>query len=301
MQGKKTSKQEILRCLSGYVENSPERYELVLDLPAIRVKAPRETETALVIGGSEGWTEMITMMLGENLADAVICGADSAALDPNTIMRTGLAMNRGEKGILFICGNNEQEKDNFLYADSLLDEVDIRSKVAFSCQHPMEPSEGVELFLTGNMLFSVKVAGAAASCDKPLEEIDKLVRQTRNNSSGIKMYLGEKYSLRKEVEQTLFLLLNETGIRKGDTVCAFMSGFGMLGNAELNLASTYLRAGLQKKGILLHDLVLSPITQACSGAALGIALFCASDELLRYYDMPCRAQFFERAGVGAQS
>ena len=280
------------------MENDPDRYELVLDLPAIKTKGPREAKTAVVIGGSRGWMDMIALMLGENLADVVLCGSDSASLDPNSIMRAGLAVNSGEKGILFLCSNDEQEMENFLYADSLLDEADIRSKVVFTRLSTAEPKEGIELHLTGNELFSVKVAGAAAACGRSLEEIYRLVRETRNYSNGIKVYLPEKYSLKNEVERIVFLLLNETTIQKGDTVCACMSGFGGIGYAELCVASGYVRKILSKKGIRLHDIVLSPISDGCCETALGFSLFRTNAELLEYYDKPCRAQFFQRGGKG---
>ena len=287
-------KQGVLQSLQSYAENNKESVERILDLPALKVRAIPQNKTAIVVGGSENWMAMLMMMLGENLADAVICGANSEELNPNMIMRTGLSVNSGEGGVLFICSDDKQEKENFLYADSLLDEVDIRCKVAFSRHNPIGARTDEESYLIGSEFFMVKIASAAAASGKSLSEIYQLARETRNYSNGICASLEDGKTLRNVVEQMLFCLLSETRIRKGDIVCVCMSSFGNFPYAGLCAASGYLRQILRNKGIQIHDIVLVPTADWAERNGLGIALLWTNESLREYYDAPCRARFFQK-------
>ncbi len=289
------NRDKLMQSLRGYVEACGDAYELVPNLPVVRVRRRQRNKTALVIGGSRCWMSMLMLMLGDNLADAVICGTDPSALDPNSIMRAGLSVNNGEGGILYICSDNEQEKQNFLYADGLLDEADIRSKVVFSRNVSTVPEENAEIYLTGNELLAVKIAGAACSRGESLEQTYEITREARNGCYGIKTRLDTgRSTLKANVDRILYTLLSETHTRKGDAVCLCMSGFGSLDYATLCAISSLLRQGMQERGVRVHDIVLSPVTEEGEGAGVGVTLMAVNERLIEYYDLPCSARFFRR-------
>ena len=89
------------------------------------------------------------------------------------------------------------------------------------------------------------------------------------------------------MEEMVRVLLEESKITKGDTVCTYVNGLGSTTLMELMIMNRKLALILREKGIRVHDMDVNSLVTTMEMAGASISLLKLDDELRKYYDMPC--------------
>jgi dihydroxyacetone kinase len=269
------------------------------------------------------------MFLGENLADAAACGDIFASPDPNTIMKTVMSVQRG-KGVLFIYGNYAGDKLNFDMAVEFLQDLGVSCKtvrvwddVASAPKDRTTDRRGI-----AGDVFVIKIGGAVTGAGLPLEEAYRVTAKARDNTYSIGVALsggtipgetkpsfelpddeiefgmgvhGEpgikriKLQPADEIVDTLVeKILEDSGIKSGNTVCTLVNGLGSTTLSELFIMNRRLGKVLQEKGIALHDMDVNSYITCQEMAGASITLFKMDEELQNYFDMPCWSPYYSR-------
>ena len=181
---------------------------------------------------------------------------------------------------------------------------------------------------SAGIFFCTKIAGAAAAQGLSLKETYYIAREaralTKSISVGVRsgktqqelnsilempadLELGlgssreqecRKISFRTEkdfVERIAFHLLCESRIRPGDTICAYISGIGGVCFSDLCRVSFLLHQVLEEKKMRIYDTVINPIPFKSNTLGVTVSLMRLPDEMMPYYDAPCRALYYEKA------
>ena len=287
-----------------------------------------EGKTALLVGGGSGHEPMFGFFLGENLADASANGNIFTSPDPNTIVRTAKAAERGA-GVLFLYGNYEGDKLNFDRAAAVLAEegiptrtVRIRDDIASAPKERKEDRRGI----AGDVLM-VRIAGAACA-RLPLDEAFRVVRKANDSLFTVGVALkgttipGQKEPLftlppdemeyglgihgepgarrirmqtADEITDTLVRdLLAESGIGEGDRVVSYVNGLGSTTLMELLIINRRLSALLADKGVLVRGMDVGSYVTSMEMAGASISLMKLDDELEALYRLPCRSPYYTR-------
>lgn len=312
----------------GFLAAYGKEYESVSGVNGLVRKKIPEGKTALVIGGGSGHEPMFGFFLGENLADAAANGNVFASPDPVTITKTAQAANRGA-GVMFLYGNYSGDNLNFDKAVENLEREGIPTKtvrvwddIASAPKERITDRRGI----AGDVLM-LKIAGAACA-QLPLEEAYRVAVKARDNLYSIGVGLegatipgqaepiftlsaeemeyglgihGEPGIQRQtmqsadEIAKTLLeSILMDSGIRAGDTVCTYVNGLGSTTMMELMILNRKLSLLLKEKGILVHDMDVNSLVTTMEMAGASISVMKMDEELLHYYDMPCRSPYYTK-------
>lgn len=287
-----------------------------------------EGKTALVIGGGSGHEPMFGFFLGENLADAAANGNVFASPDPVTITKTAETADRGA-GVMFLYGNYAGDNLNFDKAAENLEKEGIHSRtvrvmddVASAPKERYTDRRGI----AGDVLM-LKIAGAACA-EMPLEEAYRVATKARNNLFTVGVGLegatipGQKepiFTLPADemeyglgihgepgierikmqgadeiVEKLVDVILADSGIGAGDTVCTYVNGLGSTTMMELMIMNRKLALILKEKGILVHDMDVNSLVTTMEMAGASISLMKMDEELIRLYDKPCSSPYYTK-------
>ncbi len=97
------------------------------------------------------------------------------------------------------------------------------------------------------------------------------------------------------VTELVAAILEESGIQAGDTVCTYVNGLGSTTLMELMIMNRKLKLLLEEKGILIHDMDVNSLVTTMEMAGASISIMKMDQELLHYYDMPCRSPYYTKA------
>jgi len=304
----------IQKALEGFAGAHADSFERVYDTNAVKLKNHRRNDIAVVLGGAAGIEPMLAAMLMEGTADAAVFGTGVSEPDPNSIMRTALSVGAGE-GILFIC-DKLREKDSFMCAEGLLEEAHIDSElIAVGDDMASDISNGRGT--TAGKLLIARIAKAVVSGGGSLKETYAIARKARNLTKSINMGISRSHSAQKItslfespesieygmglngepgqrnlnaqsmtqiVDYVAFLLKGASGLRNGDSICTYLSGFGDIGLLDLYIFNNCLAESLKKQGIRIHGMQINPVPQESSGRGMTVTFMLLDDELERYYD-----------------
>lgn len=293
----------------------------------VRKEIP-EGKTALVIGGGSGHEPMFGFFLGDNLADAAANGNVFASPDPVTIRKTAEAANRGA-GVLFLYGNYAGDNLNFDRAAADLEKEGIPVKtvrvwddIASAPKERITDRRGI----AGDVLM-LKIAGAACA-QLDLEEAYRVSAKARDNLYSIGVGIegatipgqkepiftlppdemeyglgihGEPGIKRLKMETAdeiatnlVHAILEESGIKAGDTVCTYVNGLGSTTLMELMILNRKLALLLAEAGVVVHDMDVNSLVTTMEMAGASISIMKMDEELLKYYDMPCRSPYYTK-------
>ena len=312
----------------GFLYAFGDQFEAVPGVNGFIKKNIPDGKTALVIGGGSGHEPIFGFFLGENLADASANGNVFASPDPVTIQTVAEAADRGA-GVLFVYGNYAGDNLNFDKAVERLEAKGIRTKtvrvrddVVSAPRERYDDRRGI-----AGDYFVLKVAGAA--CAKlDLEEAFRITQKAAWNTFTVGVGLqgaslpghsepiftlpaeemeyglgihGEpgirRIRLEKAddiVDNLVDVILQDSGIKEGDTVCTYVNGLGSTTLMELMIMNRRLAILLKEKNIKVHDMQVDRLVTTMEMAGASISLMKLDDEIREYYDVPCSSPYFTK-------
>ncbi len=312
----------------GFLFAFGDRFEAVPGVNGFVKKDIPDGKTALVIGGGSGHEPIFGFFLGDNLADASANGNVFASPDPVTIQTVAEAAERGA-GVLFVYGNYAGDNLNFDTAVEKLEQkgiptrtVRVRDDVVSAPRERYEDRRGI-----AGDFFVLKVAGAACA-ELPLEDAFRVTQKAADNTFTVGVGLqgaslpGQKdpiftlpademeYGLgihgepgikriRLEtadeiVSNLLEVILADSGIKAGDSVCSYVNGLGSTTLMELMIMNRKLALLLREKGISVHDMHVDRLVTTMEMAGASISLLKLDEELQKYYDAPCSSPYYTK-------
>ena len=312
----------------GFLAAFGEKFAAVPGVNGLVKKDIPMGKTALVIGGGSGHEPMFGFFLGENLADASASGNVFASPDPVTIAKTAKAAHRGA-GVLFLYGNYAGDNLNFDKAAEELEKdgvptrtVRVWDDIASAPKERIRDRRGI-----GGDVLMLKIAGAACSV-LALDEAYRVTAKARDHlySIGVavegatipgqkapiftlppdEMEYGlgihgepgiERIKMRTADEiaaRLLEAILEDSGIKAGDTVCTYVNGLGSTTLMELMILNRALSLLLRRYGISVHDMDVNSLVTSMEMAGASISVMKMDEELIRYYDMPCSSPYYKK-------
>lgn len=322
--------------MEGYISAYGRYYEKHPEVNGVILRQRRKDKVALVIGGGSGHEPLFSGFVGKGLADAAACGNIFASPDPNTVYKTGKAVNQG-KGIIFVYGCYAGDNLNFDMGEEFLNDegiptahVRVWDDVASAPKDRIEDRRGI-----AGDVFVIKVAGAACDAGLSLEEVTKVTEKARDNTKTIGVATapaqlpgidkpifelpegeieygmglhGERGVLRTTwqdadvlVEKMYGQIMEDAGIQAGDEVCVLVNGLGSTTITELAIAYRKVKKLLDKDKIKVHDADLNSYCTSQEMGGFSITLFKLDEELKGYYDMPCYCPFYAKGELTGAS
>ncbi len=309
----------IQKALEGFAGAHADCFERVYDTNAVKLRNHRQNDIAIVLGGTSGIEPMLAAMLMEGTADAAAFGTGVSEPDPNSIMRAALSVGAG-KGVLFIC-DKLREKDSFMCAEGLLEEAHIDSEL-IAMGDDMAADIGNGRGTTAGKLLIARIARAVVNQGGSLKEAYATARKARNLTKSINMGVSKSHSAQKItslfespesieygmglngepgqrnpdahsmtqiVDHVVFLLKGAIGLRNGDSICTYLSGFGDVGLLDLYIFNHCLVESLKKQGISIHGMQINPVPQESCGRGMTVSFMLLDKELERTCDAAQRA------------
>ena len=322
--------------MEGYISAYGRYYEKHPEVNGVILRQRRKDKVALVIGGGSGHEPLFSGFVGKGLADAAACGNIFASPDPNTVYKTGKAVNQG-KGVIFVYGCYAGDNLNFDMGEEFLNDegiptahVRVWDDVASAPKDRIEDRRGI-----AGDVFVIKVAGAACDAGLSLEEVTKVTEKARDNTKTIGVATapaqlpgidkpifelpegeieygmglhGERGVLRTTwqdadvlVEKMYGQIMEDAGIQAGDEVCVLVNGLGSTTITELAIAYRKVKKLLDKDKIKVHDADLNSYCTSQEMGGFSITLFKLDEELKGYYDMPCYCPFYAKGELTGAS
>ncbi len=322
--------------MEGYISAYGRYYEKHPEVNGVILRQRRKDKVALVIGGGSGHEPLFSGFVGKGLADAAACGNIFASPDPNTVYKTGKAVNQG-KGVIFVYGCYAGDNLNFDMGEEFLNDegiptahVRVWDDVASAPKDRIEDRRGI-----AGDVFVIKVAGAACDAGLSLEEVTKVTEKARDNTKTIGVATapaqlpgidkpifelpegeieygmglhGERGVLRTTwqdadvlAEKMYGQIMEDAGIQAGDEVCVLVNGLGSTTITELAIAYRKVKKLLDKDKIKVHDADLNSYCTSQEMGGFSITLFKLDEELKGYYDMPCYCPFYAKGELTGAS
>jgi dihydroxyacetone kinase-like protein len=304
--------------LEGLVLASHGRLRQVPGVNALIRTDLKDDKVALLIGGGSGHEPMYTAYVGPGYADVSVAGHIFAAPAPDQIVAAAKAAHRG-RGLLFVYGNYAGDNMNFgIAVDMLADEgVEVRTVLVADDVAIKDPAERRGI---GGAFYMVKVAGAACTAAKSLEEAERLVLKAQASIRTIGVAVragslpetgdltfeladdeieigmgahGEAGVARRKLmpadplaDEMTTLVVDDLPFRKGDRVALLLNSLGATTMMELMIVNRRVRADLAGLGIDVVRTDVGPYLTCQEMAGFSLTLMELDDELERALSAP---------------
>ncbi|MDR3375485.1 MAG: dihydroxyacetone kinase subunit DhaK [Ancalomicrobiaceae bacterium] len=287
-------------------------------------------KVGLIIGGGSGHEPLFSGFVGDNLADAAVCGEVFAAPSPDQILDAIAAVDSGA-GVLFVYGNYAGDNMNFDIAAELAEEeghtvrtVRVWDDVAAAPLDRITDRRGI-----AGDFFVIKVAGAAAATWSDLDEVYRVACKARDNtrSMGVALAAGsipetgertfelpddeieigmgahgepgvsrQKLTTADDIaDQLMQLILADLPFKAGDEVALLLNNLGSTTLMEMLIVNRRVRNILAEAGITVHRTDIGSFLTCQEMAGMSISLMRLDDELKRFLDAPARSVGYSKA------
>jgi phosphoenolpyruvate---glycerone phosphotransferase subunit DhaK len=289
-----------------------------------------EGKVALLVGGGSGHEPIYHGLVGKNLADGAACGDIFAAPPPNITLEATRAVHRG-KGVLYLYGNYAGDVLNFNMAAELAAEegIEVRTVLIWDDVASAPPTEKQKRRGIAGLVPIVKLAGAASTLARSLDELERVTTKARDNTRsvgvatlagsipatgeptfelapgmiGLGMGLhGEKgvatmpYCKADELAPKLLelILADDLSFEPGCQVVLVLNSLGSTTMMELLIVLRALKPLLRAKRIQVHETLVGPYATCQEMAGLSISLTKLDAELINLWDMPCSSMCYTK-------
>lgn len=316
--------------VEGFIATFGNVYKKVSNSNGVVVK-DKPNRVAIITGGGSGHEPLFIGMVGEGLADGAAIGNVFSAPPPDTIVEVTKELDSGH-GVLYVYGNYSGDVLNFDMAAELLDFENIKTKtvlvnddVASATKENAKDRRGI-----AGDIFAIKIAGAAANDDLPLEQVAAITQKAVDNIRSIGVALSPssipstgKYTFELAEDEIEFgmgihgepgiqktkllsadeltqimvdYILKDIELKKDDEVCILVNGLGSTTLMELFIVSRKLTTILEEKGISIYDADVNSYCTTLEMAGVSITVMKLDEELKKYYDKPAYSPYYFKKG-----
>jgi len=177
--------------LEGLIAAHPEIYAQPVRRIIARAGGARQGKVGIVTGGGSGHLPVFTGYVGTGLLDACAIG-DVFASPSAEQMAEAIRLSDGGKGVLRLYGNYGGDVMNFDMAGEMVEmEHDIRSTTVLLADDVASapPEEAEKRRGVAGMIYTFKVAGAAAETGADLDEVTRIAQKAADACRSIGMAL----------------------------------------------------------------------------------------------------------------
>jgi len=304
--------------LEGLVLASHGRLRQVPKVNALIRTDLEDDKVVLLIGGGSGHEPMYTAYVGPGWADVSVAGHIFAAPTPDQIFEAANAAHRG-RGLLFVYGNYAGDNMNFGIATEMLTDAGIEVRTVKVCDD-VAVKDPAERRGIGGAFYMVKVAGAACSRAKSLEDAERLVLKAQANVRTLGVAVragslpetgemtfeladdeieigmgahGEPGVARRKLipadplaDEMTRLVVEDLPFRRGDRVAMLLNDLGATTMMELMIVNRRVRANLADRGIEVVRTEVGPYLTCQEMAGFSLTLMRLDDELERALAAP---------------
>lgn len=310
--------------IAGMVSAHPRhlRVEGATGRAIVAVNGPRDRKVGIVVGGGSGHEPAFAGYVGRGLADAAPLGNIFASPSPSQIMDAGFAADGGA-GVLFLYGNYTGDVMNFSMAEEGLAEHGIAARsfvvtddIASAPRDRKDERRGI-----AGDFFVFKIAGAAADQGLSLEAVEAAAEKANEATRTMGVALsactlphtgkpnfdlpagemeigmgihgepgierGPAESADAVTDRLLAPIMDELGLRQGDSVAVLVNGLGSTSLLELYLLHRRLAETLGAKGVDIHHSWVGEYCTSLDMEGASITLMKLDDTLRGWLDHPC--------------
>lgn len=287
----------------------------------VRKDAPVQGKVGVISGGGSGHEPMHGGFVGYGMLDAACPGAVFTSPVPDQMIEATKAVNGGA-GVLHIVKNYTGDVMNFEMAAELADAEGIQvASVVTNDDVAVQDS----LYTAGRRGVGVtvlleKIVGGLAEARAPLDAVAALARKVNDHGRSMGMALtsctvptagkptfelgedemeigigihGEpgrrrvKLASADEITEMLATpVIDDLGLKSGESVLAFVNGMGGTPLIELYIVYNALHHILHGKNITIARSLIGNYITSLEMAGCSITLVRMDDELLKYWDAP---------------
>jgi dihydroxyacetone kinase-like protein len=287
----------------------------------VRRDAPVAGKVGLVSGGGSGHEPLHAGFVGRGMLDAACPGMVFTSPVPDQIVAATRAVNGGA-GVLYIVKNYTGDVMNFELAAELAaaEGITVRSMVVNDDVAVRDSLYTAGRRGVGGTLLVEKIAGALAAAGADLDAVTAMAERVNRQVRSMGMALtpctvpaagkptfslgedemeigigihGEPGRARRPLapadEITRLLaepVIEDLGLRRGETVLAFVNGMGGTPLMELYIVFRALAALLEARGIAIGRALVGNYVTSLEMAGCSITLLRLDDELTRLWDAP---------------
>ncbi len=287
----------------------------------VRKDPPIQGKVGIISGGGSGHEPMHGGFVGRGMLDAACPGAIFTSPVPDQMLAATHAVNGGA-GVLHIVKNYTGDVLNFEMAAELAqaDEIQVESVITNDDVAVQDSLYTAGRRGVGVTVLLEKIVGGLAETKAPLEKVAELARKVNRQGRSMGMALtsctvpaagqptfqlaedemeigigihGEpgrrrvKLASADEIAEMLTTpIIEDLGLKAGDTVLAMVNGMGGTPLIELYIVYYALNHILQGKHISIARSLVGNYITSLEMAGCSITLVRLDDELTRYWDAP---------------
>lgn len=308
----------VAEALAGLAALTPRTVKQLPDLPVLVKREIPSGKVGLLVGGGSGHEPLFGGFVGDGLADAAVSGHFFAAPTPDVILEAIKAVDSGN-GVLMVYGNYAGDNMNFDIAAELASEEGIETRTVRVRDDIATEDQDERRGIAGDV-FVIKIAGAAATERRNLDEVYEIACEARNNTYSLGVAVkagsnpetgtltfelpddeieigmglhGEPGVTRQKmpkadplVDEMASRILGVSGIGNGDTVAVLINNLGASTYTELFVVNRHLQSVLKSAGVTVLDTQLGTFCTTQEMAGFSISLLKLTDQMTRLYEKP---------------
>lgn len=295
----------------------------------VRYDGPVKGKVAIATGGGSGHLPIFLGYVGKGMIDGCAVGNVFASPSATTMLNVTKAIDGGE-GVLYIYGNYGGDVMNFDMAAEMSEFEDIRVETVLVADDVASAPKGSETKRRGvaGLFYAYKIAGAAASEGKSLEDVkrvtEKALSGTRTMGMAIspciipsagkatftigedEMEIGmgihgepgikrEKLKTADEItEELVNRILEDLPYENGDEVSVLINGLGSTPKEELYIVYRKVHLMLEEKGIKIYRPYVGEYATSMEMGGMSITLMKLDEELKDFLDKQADTPFFQQ-------
>lgn len=313
----------VSQMLDGIVKAHPASYERLEGTTVLIRKNQSQNKVGVVSGGGSGHEPAHAGFVGEGMLDAAVSGEVFTSPTPDQVLEGIKAVDQGA-GVLLITKNYTGDVMNFEMAAEMAEDegisvaqVIVNDDVAVEDSTHTTGRRGV-----AGTIFVHKVAGAAASDGKTLQEVkaiaEEVISQVR--SMGVALHpaqvpgsgnpgfdIGENemelgigihgepgmetiglISADDLADRLIEEVLPELELKEGDEVAIIVNGMGATPLMELYILNNRVHDRLKEKGIKTEVTLVGNYMTALEMAGASLTVLKLTGELKKFVTKPCQ-------------
>ncbi len=295
----------------------------------IRRDAPVQGKVGIVIGGGAGHEPLFLEYVGRGMADAEAHGQIFAAPAPGVVLEAIRAVDGGA-GVMLLYNNYAGDVLNFDAAQESARAEGRRVETVLVNDEIASAPKGREQERRGTTSDHVviKIAGAAAERQLPLEEVMRIARKAIAGARSLGVALSsctlpatgrEIFELPDDMMEVGMGLHGEPGVeriglqsadataerivsrivedlpyRRGDRIVLVVNGYGATTRMEMFIVNRKVRSLLRDLGIEVYATEVGEFCTSQEMKGLSVTFLRLDEELRELYDQPCDSPFYKR-------